>query len=193
MSRKIFSKILNRTEDPYVRPSLERSDSIDSIDSGAMDPNNPGPGRNVGKLYDALGSKFERFLNNTAGLNRKTERPDTQYGLQLYRANSLDSIASDATGPNNPGPGRNLGRLYDAVGGRIEGVLNRRAGKLKLGPEAVAEEIRILRQHIELSSGRKILGGFPRELTSEEHRLVKKHCRRLLKYCKFVRHLPPQK
>ncbi|KLO09535.1 hypothetical protein SCHPADRAFT_562249 [Schizopora paradoxa] len=180
MPNKLFSKISNRPEDPYIRPNLERSDSIDS---DALDPNNPGPGRNVGRLYDALGSKFERFLSNTARLRRKTEQPNTQLGVQLYRAYSSDSVASDATGPNNPGPGRNLGRLYDAVGGRIEDVLNRRAGKLKLGPEAVAEEIRILRQHIELPSGRKTVG-FPREATTEEYDCVKKHCRRLLKYCR---------
>lgn len=183
MPRKLFDKFLNRPEETYVRPSLERSDSIESIASDATAPNLPGPGRNVGRLYDALGSKFERFLSNTAGVGRESGQSDAQLSLQLVRTDSPDSIASDATGPNNPGPGRNLGRLLDAVGGRVENLLNGRAGRLKLGPDAVAEEIRTLRRYNYTSTGRKILG-FPGIPTDEEHVALKKLCRRLLKHCR---------
>lgn len=113
-------------------------------------------------------------------------------------------MASDATAPNNPGPGRNLGRLYDTLGARLEDFLNSRAGRLELGPDAVAQKIRSLRRYREafdlglicdnqtLPTDREIreirshrgyeeLYGSP---TPEDIRILKKLCCKLLKYCR---------
>ena len=58
-----------------------------------------------------------------------------------------ESIDTNATAPNNPGPGRNVGLVLDSVGKRIEHALNRTAGRLRLGPVAVAWEIRNVRRY----------------------------------------------
>ncbi len=88
MPHKLFSKILNRPEEPYVRPSLEQTESTDSIASDATAPNNPGPGRNVGRLYDTLGSRLEYFLKRRSGAG--AEQPYAHLSLQLFRTVSVD-------------------------------------------------------------------------------------------------------
>lgn len=182
MPRRPLSKILKRPDVPYLRPSLERTDSVESIASEATAPNNPGPGRNVCRLYDSLGSRFECFLNRTAWLGGNAEQVrESRLQVQLFRIDTIDTIASDATAPNLPGPGRNLGRLYDAVGERIEHLLNSRAGRLKLGPDALAEAIRCLRRYEEGAWGRQLAAP-----TDKEYDTLKKPCQRLLKHCKCV-------
>lgn len=190
MSHKIFSNIWRRSKEPYVRPSLERIDSIDSIDSNATAPNNPGPGRNVGRLYDALGSRLEAFLKRS-GPGVGFGQPNPQLSLQLFRNDSIDSIASDATAPNNPGPGRNLGRLYDALGARLEVAVYKRTGGLNRGPEAVAQVIHDLRSyrkdHYFDKNGEAFsipVVGNPVSPTEKQYRSLKKLCRKLLKYCR---------
>lgn len=183
MLYNLFSKIWGPPEEPYTRPSLQL-DLTESIDTNATAPNNPGPGRNVGRLYDALGARLEHFLGRTAGRGRG--RPSLTPNLHLpVLLDRNDSIDTNATGPNNPGPGRNVGRLFDAVGTRIEHLLNKSAGRLKLGPEAVAEEIRNLRRFREtfvLPVGHNGDGAvLP---TDREVRTLKRLCRRLLKYCR---------
>ncbi len=154
MPLSLFSKISDHREEPYIRPSLQliQTDDTDSIASDATAPNNPGPGRNVGRLYDTLGSRLEHFLKRTYGAGVGAEQSHAHLGLQLFQTDStdsesIDSIASDATAPNMPGPGRNLGRLLDALGMRLENLLNRRAGRLNRGPVAVAREIHNLRRY----------------------------------------------
>ncbi|KLO08988.1 hypothetical protein SCHPADRAFT_586305 [Schizopora paradoxa] len=189
MSRKIFSNIWKRPEDSYTRPSiyLERTDSIDS---NATAPNIPGPGRNVGRLYDVLGSKFEDFLRRK-GPRLGLGQSGPQLSLQLFRKDSIDSIASDATAPNNPGPGRNLGRLYDALGARLEVVVHKRTGRLNQGPDVVVQDIHELRCY-----RRKPYFGKNGDLlsipvvdnsvspTEKQYRILRKLCRKLLKYCR---------
>ncbi len=120
----------------------------------------------MGRLYDALGSRLEHFIDRSTGRGFRSGKPPVQLelSLQLVRTNSIDSIATDATAQNNPGPGRNVGRLFDALGTRIEGLLNRRAGRLKLGPDAVAQKIRNLYQHRDLRR------------STEEYETMKKLC-----------------
>lgn len=99
--------------------------------------------------------------------------------LQLVRTDSIDS---NATGPNNPGPGRNLGRLLDTIGGKFEHFLNSRAGRRGLGPVALAEEIRsIRRENADDRWWRKYKATAP---TDAEYVALRKLCRKLLKYCR---------
>ncbi|KLO08987.1 hypothetical protein SCHPADRAFT_944005 [Schizopora paradoxa] len=116
-------------------------------------------------------------------------------------------MASDATAPNIPGPGRNLGLLFDALGKKFERIVNNWARELKLGPDEVAREIRSLRRHRdslalvdsnatapvgqEIYVGRVARPGRkyqrvepPQVPASEDVRLLKRLCRRLLKYCR---------
>ncbi len=86
-------------------------------------------------------------LNLFSLISDHREEPYIRPSLHLVQSDDTDSIASDATAPNIPGPGRNLGRLFDALGTRLEKFLNRRAGRLNRGPVAVAEEIRNLRRY----------------------------------------------
>lgn len=185
-----FIRFLERRERPYIRPSLELTqvDSIDTIASDATAPNLPGPGRNLGRLYDTAGTWIEGYLNRRAEpgasdivINNAAyaERQDVRSSLELSRVKSIDTIASDATAPNLPGPGRNLGRLYDAIGGWIEGYLNRRAGP---GIVAVVKNIRDLRNFEDHDYGFNILVN-PTVPTGKERSTLKKLCRWLLKYC----------
>jgi len=104
----------------------------------------------------------------------RTEEPYIRPNLEqaLIRTESIDS---NAINPNNPGPGRNLGRLYDNLGMRLERFLNRMAGRLKLGPDAALQEILELRRYDRSDE--------PNPLSGEELRILTNLCRKLLKYC----------
>lgn len=117
---------------------------------------------------------------------KKLDRREKLYirpSLQLTRTESTESIASDATAPDLPGPGRNLGRLFDAVGARIEYHLNSTVGRFKLGPNAIVLEIRNIRCYRHDSLGSEDLHNsiVP---TGKEYCTLKKLCRRLLKCCR---------
>ncbi len=210
MLRKFYSKFSDQSEEPYVRPSLQIV-RTESIDSNATAPNNPGPGRNVGRLFDALGVRLEYLLNMGAerlghgpsGVAQSIRnhdpcdvQPDDQdisESLQLSPTKSLDSIDSNATAPNLPGPGRNVGRLFDALGMRIEYALNRRAGQLRYGPDAIAQDIRNLRFGVRLGADldsvdtaylNSVVRAMPPSKDASQN--LKKACRRLLKHCRCV-------
>lgn len=191
MPRRLLPKLRNRTqtEEPYERPSLDPSDSasIVSIASDATAPNNPGPGRNVGRLYDALGSRLERLLTKRA--SRASHTPQSFQLVPLgrqFESASTESIASDATSPNNPGPGRNLGLFLDKYGKRFERFANRTAGHFRLGPQPVVEEIRGICRGREKRLGTfwhlNILDKLAH--TDREYTILKKRCQKLLKYCR---------
>ncbi|KLO05754.1 hypothetical protein SCHPADRAFT_713710 [Schizopora paradoxa] len=74
---------------------------------------------------------------------------------------SHSSIASHATAPNLPGAGRTLGLLLYLLGDRFETFLNKCAVRLRLGPKAVARQIRDLRHH-SLGSCRNLPPSSPR-------------------------------
>ncbi|KLO04661.1 hypothetical protein SCHPADRAFT_896860 [Schizopora paradoxa] len=68
----------------------------------------------------------------------------------LVRSDTFSSTThSTATSPDVVGPGRTLGLLFDWLGKNLEMFLNKRASQLKLGPEAVARDIRRIRRHEE--------------------------------------------
>lgn len=115
--------------------------------------------------------------------SKKSDYPEEPYvrpSLQLIRAESIDS---NATASNNPGPGRNLGRLYDAVGGQIEHLLNKTAGRRRLGPDLIAEEICNLLKHADKQDGNFIYH-VPIAPTVEENIVLEKLCQKLFKYCR---------
>lgn len=183
MPINLLSNLLNRPEEPYIRPSFTRNESEESIASDATAPNNPGPGRNVGRLYDELGARLEHVLKRTSAVEPQPARlcqGVNAVNAQLDGTDSIDSIATNATAPNLPGPGRNVGRLFDALGAKIEIMMNRRAQRLKLGPDAVAQEIRQLCRYCDV---RRAEAGQP-EATDREYRTTKKLCRKLLRYCR---------
>ncbi len=97
----------------------------------------------------------------------------------------FDSIDSNATAPNLPGPGRTVGLLFDWLGTRMERVLSIRALKLGYDPDAVARDIRKLCRHHE----RRIdmLHKFPgMGLTSVDKKRLKKLCKKLTECARFV-------
>ncbi|KLO18107.1 hypothetical protein SCHPADRAFT_936566 [Schizopora paradoxa] len=191
----IFSRRKDRDEEPYMRPSLlQPNDSEESIASNATAPNIPGPGRNMGRLFDTIGGKIERVINETAG--RYKIGPKASEGEHCKELDTLsnfsaeltetDSIASDATAPNIPGPGRIIGLLYDAAGSKMERFVNRTAGLYRLGPQAIVEDIQGSLSSVE-KRGRDLgPSGFRVHLspTDEEHAFLAKKCRKLLKYCR---------
>jgi len=121
-------------------------------------------------------------------LSKYLARPEEPYvrpnlELVLIRTESIDS---NATAPNNPGPGRNLGRLLDAVGMRLEYFLNRMAGRLRLGPDETVQKILDLQFRRRLRAWEDkevIIFGDSAPHSEEEFRTLKKLCRKLLKYC----------
>lgn len=119
-----------------------------------------------------------RFFSKTSD---HPEEPYVRPSLQLVQTDSFDS---NITVRNNPGPGRNLGRLYDAVGAKIEHFLNNKADRRGLGPDAVARKIHSLRSATNRSWGEceEILA-VP---TDEEYVTLRKLCRKLLKYCRYL-------
>ncbi|KLO11463.1 hypothetical protein SCHPADRAFT_469133 [Schizopora paradoxa] len=207
MPRKLFSKHVDRHQEPYIRPSLALV-RAESIDTNATASNIPGPGRNVGRLYDALGAKLENYLGR-APIGDATPNPSLRPGLnadsEFDQNDDAISIASDATGPNNPGPGRNLGRLYDALGAKFENFLNKKAARSNYGPDVLAQRIRELRRYREavafgyegdkrsliteneLRTLRDNSNGVEVDLTrpADDLRVLEKLCRKLLRRCKL--------
>lgn len=188
--------------DPNDQPSIYSTrltqwnlQSESSISSTATAPNLPGAGRTVGLALDGLGTRFESFLNARASRfgfrtkspqNARHVRRSSQHrSTHLARHDSIPSVSSDATAPNLPGAGRTVGLLMDYLGSHLELFLNLRAGDFGLGPEAIAQEIRHLRRHHETSISERH-GTSTVGLNRREARTLKKLCKRLLKYARFV-------
>lgn len=178
---------------------LYEVESLSSIASDATAPNRPGPGRILGNLYDRSGAALESAVKKRTrrfrtGPENSLNRQVVLYSPVIGRHDfhhaqsgsvSNDSIASDATAPNLPGPGRTLGLLLDWLGGHLETFLNLRAHQLRLGPEAVANDIRSLRLHhltSILERHASPSGTFPRKTET----MLRKLCKKLLKCTKFV-------
>ena len=100
---------------------------------------------------------------------------------------SESSLASDATAPNLPGPGRTVGLLLDWLGTRLEVLVNRIAIRNGHGPAEIAREIRRLRHHRETSFQSRLEGALNSDsLSNAEMRSLRRLCDRLLKYARFV-------
>ncbi|KLO06125.1 hypothetical protein SCHPADRAFT_699894 [Schizopora paradoxa] len=170
--------------------------SESSISSTATAPNLPGAGRTVGQALDRLGTRFESLLNSRAsqfGFQKKSSSQNARFAQRsrqhhetfLARQDSISSVSTNATAPNLPGAGRTVGLLMDFLGLHLEFFMNMRAQRFGLGPEAIAQEIRLLRKHHDTS----ILERHEMstvELNRSEARTLKKLCKKLLKYARFV-------
>ncbi len=103
----------------------------------------------------------------------------------LVRVQTCSSISTNATAHNLVGPGRNVGLLFDWLGAHLEALMNRRATRLGLGPDAVVEAIRLLLRHRETTfTERHRLPLKPS--TAVEAKKLKKLCKKLLRYARFV-------
>ena len=107
--------------------------------------------------------------------------PYLSYGVPLAKTVTHASLSTNATAPNLPGPGRLLGLLLDRLGKGLESSVNQGAGRLGMGPEAVAREIRQLRRHETMTIGERYSSSRG-PLSKREARTLKQRCEKLLKY-----------
>lgn len=97
---------------------------------------------------------------------------------------TVDSFTTNATAPNLPGPGRNVGLLFDWLGSHVESLINKWALHFDIGPKAVANEIRHVRRHHQTTISEReshLVTKIPRV----EAKAVKNLCKKLLKYTRF--------
>ncbi len=113
-----------------------------------------------------------------------TSTGQTQPGVARIDTIS-SSISTNATAPNLPGPGRNVGLLLDRLGAHMEKYMNLWADRRGLGPNAAAQEIRRLLRHDETSLIERHAGSVA-QLSKRDEKIVRKLCKRLLKYARFV-------
>jgi len=155
-----------------------------SIDSDATADNLPGPGRNLGLLFAFLGHKLEKGVNSFAsrrGLGTDTSAmPGAAAALPRF-----DSIDSNATADNLPGPGRNLGRLYVYLGNKFVDSLGRFLARRGHGPDATAQLITRLRRHAERDI-RDMYNAYALQtgpaLAESEKAKLEKTCMKLVRY-----------
>lgn len=158
------------TSDPrnlLLLGTSDDSDTVDDISSNDTASNNPGPGRLLGTMYSFLGRKVEKLAYKVT-----SDRPRARE----TRVAVYDSTSSNQTGSNNPGPGRQLGRLYMYFGRGIERQLGNLADRIGFGPAAVAFEIK---QIIEVH---RFLPGAPHIV----HVRLSLLSKRLLRYTQYV-------
>ncbi|KLO08133.1 hypothetical protein SCHPADRAFT_621500 [Schizopora paradoxa] len=121
--------------------AISSSSTISSNDTAS---NIAGPGRNLGRFYDFAGKALERRLRS---ITRKLEKINTasyepSQGLTENDALSLSSYSTNFTRSNLPGPGRNLGQLYEFLGSRLEMRASKVAEKrFNRGPDNYFKEI----------------------------------------------------
>ncbi|KLO06426.1 hypothetical protein SCHPADRAFT_1002353 [Schizopora paradoxa] len=102
------------------------------------------------------------------------------YFIPISRTDTQSTDSTNATAPNLPGPGRNLGRLLDSVGKRLEFFLSKCATRFGIDPVAVAREIRLLRRTEELTIAERYSQSSC-QLSNREVKILKKLCEKLMK------------
>lgn len=109
------------------------------------------------------------------------------YEVKFYALTKTQSPASsiNAIGVNLPGPGRNLGRLYDWLGQKFESSLGKMLFRTGHGPVNIARKLKAL-QETQLAKGSK--GQVADMLDSRRSDMCKisRYCRKLVKYSRFV-------
>ncbi len=184
MDEEIHELELNSSReevDPYQ--TIYRQPSISSIDSDATASNLPGPGRNLGRLYDTLGDGLVTHLHKR--LTRRGYGPGAVSRKVVVKQTILssDSVDTDATAPNLPGPGRTVGLFFDWLGGKLEGQLGHLMERRGYGPEATMAKILAMRGRWRtFRDGERVYSRNDKENLGEEHRKLLKYCQRLLKY-----------
>lgn len=102
--------------------------------------------------------------------------------MKFYPLTRSQSRASsiNALGSNLPGPGRNLGRLYDWLGQKLEICLGKMLFRMDQGPANVSRKISMLR---ESKHSKGLTTAFP---DSRYVRKLSRYCRKLVSYSRFV-------
>lgn len=107
----------------------------------------------------------------------------------LIRTDTLSTVSTNATAPNLPGPGRNIGLLLDRVGKHVETIFNKCATRFKMGPVATARKIRQLRRYDELTVQERYSLP-PMQLPKSEAKKLRRYCDKLLKFIRCVPTIP---
>lgn len=157
----------------------------DSVDSNATADNLPGPGRNLGLLYESLGRKLENRIHSFSARRQTALRLKADAIDILPCAESTDSVDTNATADNLPGPGRNLGRLYVLLGNKFTNALGRFLARHGHGPNAAVEVITRIRQHAkrdirDMYTAYAMQGGSVP--TEAEQMQLEKTCKKLVRY-----------
>jgi len=167
-------------------PDLEAALSL--IDSDDTAPNLPGPGRNLGRLYDALGAQLVGFLMRRRKLKQSSvNSDDTQLVVRIGSADNTThdevkttSFGTNSTRSNLPGPGRTVGLFLGWLGKKLERQMNTLVTQRGAGPQAIAEKILRLRCiHDKPFLVLSVLDRDRRDLSTDE-----RSKRKLLRYCK---------
>ncbi len=178
-------------------PDLEAALSL--IDSDDTAPNLPGPGRNLGRLYDALGGQLVGFLKRRRKLKRSSVNgDDTQLVVRIGSADNTThdevkttSFGTNSTRSNLPGPGRTVGLFFGWLGKKLERQVNTLVTQRGAGPQAIAEKILRLRcVHDKPFLVLSVLDsdGDRRDLSTDERskRKMLRYCKKLFAYARRV-------
>ncbi|KLO06432.1 hypothetical protein SCHPADRAFT_690375 [Schizopora paradoxa] len=109
------------------------------------------------------------------------QEDENLFCLGLGKKGTFNTVDTNATAPNLPGPGRTVGLLLDMLGKRLESFLNKRATKRGLGPKAVAEDIRMFRKHRVMSLSKRYTASLE-QLPKKDAKGLKRRCKILLGY-----------
>lgn len=162
------------------------SDSIETFSTNATAPNLPGPGRLLGNAYDVSGrfleSRLAAFLSKRSS-SGKEKRSQNSFNPDAMR--SYDTISTNATADNLPGPGRVLDLAYQRGGRILEFHLSRVANRAGFGPDAVVRRIEKQSSSAVIRHGRRS-GVFNDQLLDLDELVdseqIEEACRRLLGY-----------
>ncbi|KLO08850.1 hypothetical protein SCHPADRAFT_592897 [Schizopora paradoxa] len=130
------------------------------------------------------GIRFEARSTSRRPLCEPTHAPHNPHAMEYNYYTPLartDTVSTNATAPNLPGPGRNLGLLLDRVGKQVESFMNKCANQSGMGPVATAREIRQLRRYEDLTVQERYSLP-PLQVPKREAKKLKKRCDKLLKF-----------
>ena len=93
--------------------------------------NRPGPGRGLGIVYDVLGGKLERFVNEQG------KKRGWKGDWESYKEHEGSTVSDGSTTGGLAGPGRILGAVFDSAGRRLDSALSSLASNMGFGPVAL--------------------------------------------------------
>ncbi|KLO17774.1 hypothetical protein SCHPADRAFT_150463 [Schizopora paradoxa] len=169
-----------------IRPDLdvtwELESEFASSDSDATTSGLIGPGRTLGLAYDWAGERVEsRFRKFSLAQNVRTPKKNDNDNR------STDSLSTNATADNLPGPGRTLGLAFGWGGLHLEKRFNKLAEKFGYGPKAAEKKLEEFGRRYRDYVSSIQLGDWDSTKDPLEFlrgKLAKKAGKRLLKYTK---------
>lgn len=113
---------------------------VDTTSTNATADNRPGAGRALDQLYQRGGRRIEHAVGAIAKRIIEHRQPTTNANAQnqIISLPRVDTISTNATEDDRPGPGRGLGKLYDMGGKKVERMLGNFSERIGLGPMAAA-------------------------------------------------------